>query len=134
MQEKMIDRKAFIEFWQKRNNSKAAFFFLILYVAGIIGCFVPAAKKMNEHPLFAVAWFVLFFAYLLGMPFLWSRILYGKPDPQFLKCPFCKKRLGRINQLVIATGKCGHCGTQILIDCEQGASPDFDSATLHQSR
>ena len=121
MNQTMIDRNAFIEFWQKRNNNtKSALFFVIVYVAGI-GCFLPATEKMNGHPLFVGTWFVLFFAYLLGMPFVWGRIRYGKPDPQFLKCPFCKKRLGRINQLVIATDKCGHCGKQILADCEQSA-------------
>ncbi len=119
MNETRIDRKAFIEYWQKRNKPKAAFIFVIVYVAGIIGCFLPATEKMNAHPLFVVAWFVLFFAYLLGMPLLWERILYGKPDTQFLKCPFCKKRLSRLIHLVIATGKCGHCGNQILTDCEE---------------
>jgi len=121
----MIDRKAFIEFWEKRNNRKTAFLFLVVYTAGIFIFFMPATKKMNENPLYAVAWFVLFFAYLLGMPFLWSRIIHGKADPQFLKCPVCKKRLGRVNQRVIATGKCGHCGACILTECEQDAPSDF---------
>lgn len=127
---KMIERQAFIEFWQKRYNPKMTFLFLVVYVAGIICCFLPATKKMNEHPVFTVAWFVLFFAYLLGMPFLWNRIWYGRPNPQFLKCPVCKRPLGRIRQLVIATGKCGHCGNQILTECED-ASPDDDSGLLH---
>ncbi len=125
MHNSMIDRKAFIEFWGKRNNRKTAFIFLVVYISGIIVCFLPAAKKMNVHPFYAFAWFVLFFAYLLGMPFLWNRILYGKPDPQFLKCPACNKRLGRMSQLVIATGKCGRCGARILTDCEKGDSPEL---------
>jgi len=120
----MIDRKTFIEFWKKRNNRKTAFLFLVVYVSGIIFCFLPATKRMNEHPLYALAWFVLFFTYLIGMPFLWSRIVHGKADPRFLKCPVCKKRLGRVNQRVIATGKCGHCGARILTDFEKRATPD----------
>jgi len=115
MKNTRIDRQAFIAFWQKRYNLKTTFIFFILYAAGIVGCFLPATKKINEHPLFAVAWFVLFFAYLLGAPYLWNRIIYGKADPQFLKCPFCKRSLGGSNRhTVIATGKCGHCGNHIL--------------------
>lgn len=129
MNEKLIDRKAFMEFWQKRYNLKSAFVFLIVYVAGIIGFFLPATEKMNGDPLFIIVWFVLFFSYLLGMPFLWCRILYGKPDPQFLRCPFCKNRLGRINKLVIATGKCGHCGNLILTDSQSESSRDTPPGT-----
>jgi hypothetical protein len=96
MNEKMIDRNSFIAFWQKRNNPETRWKFLIAYLAGIF-CFLPVTKIMNKHPLFTIAWFVLFFAYLLGMPFFWNRFLYGKPDSQFLKCPICKKSLGRIS-------------------------------------
>ena len=93
------------------------FLFVVVYVAGIIFIFLPATKNMNGHPLYVIAWFALFFTYLLIMPSIWNRIFYGKPDPHFLKCPFCKKPLGGNNRhIVIATGKCGYCGHQILTD------------------
>jgi len=113
MNSKKIDRNTFIEYWQKRNNPKTLWKFLIVYIAGIF-CFLLATKIINNHFLFVVAWFVLFFTYLIGMPFFWNRLLYGKSDSQFMKCPFCKKSLGNISHIVIATGKCGHCGKQIL--------------------
>lgn len=127
MEKELIDWKGFIEFWQKRYNPKMTFLFLVIYVAGIIFVFLPATEKMNENPFFVVAWFVLFLTYLLAMPHLWNRIFYGKPDPQFLKCPFCKKPLGGNNRhTVVATGKCGYCGNQIVKDCEQRAALEED--------
>jgi hypothetical protein len=91
-----------------------------------IACFLPATSFLNDHPLFVVIWFTLFFAYLLGMPFLWNRLLYGKADPRFLKCPVCGRSLGPISQIVIATGTCGHCGSHILVDHDYGEKEDLN--------
>ena len=113
---KMIDRNEFVEFCQNREAPKETFIFTVVYIAGMF-CFIPFIFISEKYPLSVAAFFILFFAYLIGMPRVWFNGRHGKPKPEFIKCPECKRPLNNMNRfVVVATGNCGWCGKKILTD------------------
>jgi ribosomal protein S27AE len=112
-----IKRTEFIAFWLKKereDNGWRAWAFIALYVGSML-VFMPVIPLLDRHPERAWLWFVLFFAWLILSPFLWSRLVHKKVDRTFFKCPVCmRSTVGSNHLIIVATGKCGYCGEEIL--------------------
>lgn len=114
---KKFNREAFIAFWQQKDADERgwrSWAFLAAYILGMLA-FIPGVRHVEEHPEWAWVWFVLFFGYLFVAPLLWSKIFHKKQEKTFLKCPSCQRPVAGINRMIIvATGRCGLCGNEIL--------------------
>jgi uncharacterized membrane protein (DUF485 family) len=115
-----INREEFIQFWKKRDRATTGGkggLFLLLYITCMLLFAIPMVFfAVDKHPAILIAWFPLFFGYLIVFPSIWTRIFAGKAVKHFLKCPQCGRSFrNNINRMIMtATGKCGFCGEEVF--------------------
>ena len=114
-----FNREAFMLFCRKQQRYETglrSLVFLVPYMGGML-LFALPIQRVQAQPAWALLWFPAFFGYLILFPFVWMRFLVPKECRKYLKCPSCLKPTGSTNRMVIiATGKCGHCGEIVLAD------------------
>ncbi len=96
----------------EQNNGKASVIFLVLYITGMMA-FTPFIKIVEDNPIYGILWFILFFGYLIGFPYIWMKFKGVKPIK--LQCPTCESKLrGFQIQIAIASNNCPICGELIF--------------------
>jgi len=111
-----FDRGEFIRFWERRDKASKGGLFLISYLAGMGILSIPI-MYFEKHPVIAIAWFPVFFGYLILFPYTWMRIFAGKANKHFLRCPRCRRLNTDRNtnrMIIVATGRCGFCGEEVF--------------------
>lgn len=88
----------------------------VVIVVGL-GLMVRIIKLIDSWPtpigLSTVAFLV--FCVFGGIPLL-GWYTHRLAQKLGMDCPHCRKSIAGMSALVIATGKCGHCGETVLID------------------
>ena len=90
-------------------------FFALLSAAAIVTVFT--AKRIDQFGFDTISMVVLAVSYPV-IALLMYYVLAWIPRRRLLQlgltCPTCGARLNGFNPQVIATGRCGNCGTQVL--------------------
>ncbi len=118
-----FERAAFLEHCRLQRSLDAGWrlgLFMLCYLGGML-LFALPIRQIEAQPELAWFWFPAFFAYLIVFPWLFQRLLVPRAQRQrqqrFRKCPCCGGSTLMANALVIvATGRCGHCGEVILTE------------------
>lgn len=96
-----------------------AFFALLILVRVCVVLFDRYWESRGWPPNLSVMEFGLVVGIGLLLAFGMFVVIRPRPTRQ-LKCPHCNKHLGyRSGQVAVKTGKCRHCGSQIIADTEQ---------------
>lgn len=99
----------------RRQSNKEAVVFIILIVLYFV-LSVPILLYHDKHPatdsLLDLFWNI--FTPVFWLSLLVATVMKTKRDlkKHGLLCPFCASQL--IRAIVVTTGRCGHCGEQVL--------------------
>jgi hypothetical protein len=109
------------EFIQNRNRYRNAVAVVVLIFVFLFWgtIFLMAWLQQNRSDSLMNIWPALnvgaFAIMVAAFSFLWIRT--SRLITRFgLRCPECKKPVFGMSRLVIATGRCGHCGGKVLDD------------------
>ena len=111
-----MTRQQFIQSRNRYRNAAAigALVWVVLFFGpvGLMAWLEPNRGELPKH-----LWLVLnigaFAIMVAALSFVWIRTS-RLPKRFGLRCPECKKPVVGMSSLVIATGRCGHCGGKVL--------------------
>jgi hypothetical protein len=108
--------KTAIQMYRKRELRSALLFLLGLIGLGFPASYVEERAKTVGFDIWNILVLVIGFSLFGGLMFYSMARLPQKYIKRLgLVCPACQKQLlGFSSQIVVATGKCGHCGSQFL--------------------
>jgi hypothetical protein len=130
----MLSLDEFLGFWNARRRGKGMIKFYGLWLGGLSVCAYVNLRSgiAEDFPLLSI---IIFFAYLVLFPYFAQRI-YRKRHDRFLRCPNCRDWFASDAngsraypppnpkwEVVVATGRCPKCGTQILLAAGLPPSP-----------
>jgi hypothetical protein len=101
---------------QRKDGAVCALVALVIIVApvGLMAWLEPRRSALPAH-----VWSILNFAAIALMVVGLSLVVifpWRLKKRAGLCCPECKKSVFEMSSLVIATGRCGHCGGKVLDD------------------
>ena len=109
--------KAALKAGRKLERWWAVFFLVLLLIAFIPFCWMESRVNRTGFDTWCIFIGAIDFSLFVITVLYISRLLKKRLRDLGLLCPNCGKQITALSsQVVIATGKCGHCGGRVLVD------------------